>query len=95
MSHADFCDPYCSNWFKISRFPTLSKECPRQKDGKILANGGRVLNIVAKANSFKAARSNAYKAINSIDWKEGFVRHDIAKKVEEKCIDNKSKCVIL
>jgi phosphoribosylamine--glycine ligase len=55
-----------------------------KKDGKILANGGRVLNIIASADSFKSARSKAYNAISKIDWKEGFVRSDIAKKVENK-----------
>ncbi len=54
-----------------------------KKDGKILANGGRVLNIIAESNSFKSARSKAYEAVNLIDWKEGFVRKDIAKKAEE------------
>lgn len=52
-----------------------------KKDGKILANGGRVLNIVASADSFKAARDKAYAAIAKIDWQEGFVRKDIAAKV--------------
>ncbi|MBM3580191.1 MAG: phosphoribosylamine--glycine ligase [Alphaproteobacteria bacterium] len=52
-----------------------------KKDGKILANGGRVLNIVASADSFKAARDKAYDAVNKIDWQEGFVRKDIAAKV--------------
>lgn len=51
-----------------------------KKDGKILANGGRVLNIVAESNSFKSARNKAYEAISLIDWKEGFCRNDIAKK---------------
>ena len=49
-----------------------------KKDGKILANGGRVLNIVAEATSFTIARDKAYKAIAKIDWKEGFCRKDIA-----------------
>ena len=52
-----------------------------KKDGKILANGGRVLNIVAEATSFTTARDKAYKAITKIDWKEGFCRKDIAEKL--------------
>jgi len=52
-----------------------------KKDGKILANGGRVLNIVAEAISFTTARDKAYKAIAKIDWKEGFCRKDIAGKL--------------
>ncbi|MDX2083426.1 MAG: phosphoribosylamine--glycine ligase [Rickettsiales bacterium] len=51
-----------------------------KKDDKILANGGRVLNIVAQAKSFKSARIKAYKAIDLIDWQGGFVRRDIAGK---------------
>jgi phosphoribosylamine---glycine ligase len=53
-----------------------------KKDGKILANGGRVLNVVAEAKSFKEARELAYQAVNLIDWREGFCRKDIAKKAE-------------
>ena len=54
-----------------------------EKDGKILAIGGRVLNIVASADNFSLARKKAYKIVDMIGWKEGFVRRDIAKKVED------------
>ncbi len=53
------------------------------KNGKLIANGGRVLNIVASAQSFKEARRKAYEAVDLIEWKDGFVRRDIAKKVED------------
>lgn len=49
-----------------------------KKDEKILANGGRVLNIISSSNSFESARNKAYEAIQKIDWKEGFCRKDIA-----------------
>lgn len=49
---------------------------------ELTSEGGRVLNIVAKANNFKTARSIAYEAINKIDWQDGFYRTDIAKKAE-------------
>lgn len=52
------------------------------KNDKLVANGGRVLNIVASAQSFKEARRKAYEAIDLIDWKDGFVRKDIGQKVE-------------
>ncbi|MSP33968.1 MAG: phosphoribosylamine--glycine ligase [Rickettsiales bacterium] len=52
------------------------------KNNKLVANGGRVLNIVASAQSFKDARNKAYEAVDLIDWKDGFVRRDIAQKVE-------------
>ena len=51
------------------------------KNGKLTANGGRVLNIVASAQSFKEGRIKAYEAVELIDWKDGFVRRDIAQKV--------------
>ncbi|MBU6338616.1 MAG: phosphoribosylamine--glycine ligase [Rickettsiales bacterium] len=53
-----------------------------KKDGKILANGGRVLNIIAEGKSFEEARKKAYKTVDLIDWADGFVRRDIAKKAE-------------
>jgi len=48
------------------------------QDGKIYANGGRVLNVVASASSFNEARKKAYDLINKINWQDGFVRNDIA-----------------
>ena len=43
----------------------------------ILANGGRVLNITARASTLEEAKFRAYKIVRSIDWKEGFYRNDI------------------
>lgn len=54
-----------------------------EKDDKIFATGGRVLNIVASDKFFSSARKKAYKIIDMIGWEEGFVRKDIAKKVED------------
>ena len=48
-------------------------------DGKrVLANGGRVLNVTAMAATVEEARSRAYRAVDLIDWPEGFCRRDIA-----------------
>jgi len=48
-------------------------------DGKrVLANGGRVLNVTAMAPTVAEARSRAYRALDLIDWPEGFCRRDIA-----------------
>jgi phosphoribosylamine--glycine ligase len=49
-----------------------------ERDGEIIATGGRVLNIVATAPSLAQARERAYAAIAKIDWPEGFCRRDIA-----------------
>ncbi len=45
---------------------------------RILANGGRVLNVSAMAPSVEEARTRAYRAVDLIDWPEGFCRRDIA-----------------
>jgi len=49
-------------------------------EGKLTANGGRVLNIVAKGKNVREARERAYSAINKIDWPQGFYRRDIGAK---------------
>jgi phosphoribosylamine---glycine ligase len=47
-------------------------------EGKLLASGGRVLNICATGATVAEARSRAYAAVAAIDWPEGFCRRDIA-----------------
>jgi phosphoribosylamine--glycine ligase len=47
------------------------------KDGVILANGGRVLNVCATGKTVVEARQRAYAAIDRIKWPEGFCRRDI------------------
>ncbi len=44
---------------------------------RILANGGRVLGITARAPSVAKAQKQVYAAIDKIDWPEGFCRRDI------------------
>jgi len=45
---------------------------------RILANGGRVLNVTAMGATIAEARERAYAAIDRLDWPEGFCRRDIA-----------------
>ena len=52
--------------------------------GKILANGGRVLNVCALGDSVRQARSRAYDAVARIRWPEGFCRHDIGWRAIER-----------
>jgi phosphoribosylamine--glycine ligase len=47
------------------------------KDGKILAHGGRVLNICAVGKTVAEAQRRAYEAVDRIHWPEGFCRRDI------------------
>ncbi|HEV7324333.1 MAG TPA: phosphoribosylamine--glycine ligase [Bosea sp. (in: a-proteobacteria)] len=46
-------------------------------DGEIVANGGRVLNVVALGKSVSEAQAKAYAAVDLIDWPGGFCRRDI------------------
>jgi len=47
------------------------------EDGRILANGGRVLNVTATGRTIAEAQQRAYEAVDLIDWPEGFCRRDI------------------
>jgi phosphoribosylamine--glycine ligase len=50
-----------------------------RRDGdRTLASGGRVLNVTAMARTVQEARERAYRAVDLIDWPEGFCRRDIA-----------------
>ncbi|MEN3930327.1 phosphoribosylamine--glycine ligase [Microvirga sp. W0021] len=44
---------------------------------KLVATGGRVLNVTGIGNSVSEAQKNAYAAISKIDWPKGFCRKDI------------------
>jgi len=45
--------------------------------GNLVASGGRVLNVTARAAGVAAAQALAYQAIDKIDFPEGFCRRDI------------------
>jgi phosphoribosylamine---glycine ligase len=48
------------------------------RDGsRLIATGGRVLNITARGRSVAEAQARAYQAIAKIDWPGGFCRKDI------------------
>ena len=50
---------------------------------KIVTNGGRVLGVVAKGEDLKAARANAYKATEWIDFANKYKINDIGKAIDE------------
>ena len=56
----------------------------KAEDGKILANGGRVLNVSAVGKTVREAQKRAYEAISLIRWPEGFCRHDIGWRAIER-----------
>jgi len=47
------------------------------RDGAIVANGGRVLNVTATGDTVKAAQEAAYRAVDAIGFPTGFCRRDI------------------
>ncbi len=56
----------------------------KAEDGRILATGGRVLNVTATAASTVEAQARAYRAVALIDWPEGFCRRDIGYRAIER-----------
>jgi phosphoribosylamine--glycine ligase len=56
----------------------------RREDGRILANGGRVLNVCALGKTVAQAQALAYTAVDRIIWPEGFCRRDIGFRAVEK-----------
>ncbi|WP_460989145.1 phosphoribosylamine--glycine ligase [Sphingobium sp. TomTYG45] len=47
------------------------------KDGVLVANGGRVLNVTASGSSVGEAHAAAYRAVDAIEFPTGFCRRDI------------------
>ncbi len=47
------------------------------KDGQLVANGGRVLNVTGRGATATEAQAKAYAAVDAIDFPTGFCRRDI------------------
>lgn len=56
----------------------------RQADGRLVADGGRVLNVTARGASVAEARERVYATIDRIDWPDGFCRRDIGWRAVER-----------
>jgi phosphoribosylamine--glycine ligase len=52
--------------------------------GRILANGGRVLDVSAVGKTVAQAQARAYAAVDRIRWSEGFCRRDIGHRAVER-----------
>ena len=48
---------------------------------QLVSNGGRVLNITSMGSSYKKIRKKIIHILNKINWKHGFFRKDIGKRV--------------
>jgi phosphoribosylamine--glycine ligase len=48
-----------------------------ERDGELVANGGRVLSVTASGRDVAQAQARAYAAAGRIDFPDGFYRRDI------------------
>lgn len=46
-------------------------------EGRLVANGGRVLNVTARGKTVSEAQERAYNAVDQLDFPQGFCRRDI------------------
>ncbi|WP_036264265.1 phosphoribosylamine--glycine ligase [Methylocapsa aurea] len=58
-------------------FVTITHAGTKVEGTRLLANGGRVLNVTGLGADVVEARARAYAAIDAIDWPQGFCRRDI------------------
>ncbi|GJP76647.1 hypothetical protein CLOP_g7061 [Closterium sp. NIES-67] len=54
------------------------------REGQIVAAGGRVLGVTALGGSVGEAQAVAYRAVDKVEWKEGFCRRDIGWRAVER-----------
>ncbi|WP_157018263.1 phosphoribosylamine--glycine ligase [Mesorhizobium xinjiangense] len=55
-----------------------------EREGELVANGGRVLNVTALGKTVGEAAARAYEAVDRIHWQEGFCRRDIGWRAIER-----------
>lgn len=56
----------------------------REKDGKVVTAGGRVLCACALGDTIAAAREQAYRCVEGIDWADVYYRTDIGYRALER-----------
>jgi phosphoribosylamine--glycine ligase len=56
----------------------------KAENGRILANGGRVLNVCGCGRTVREAQARAYAAVDLVRWPEGFCRRDIGHRAVER-----------
>jgi phosphoribosylamine--glycine ligase len=47
------------------------------RDGRLVANGGRVLAVTATGATIAEAQARAYAGVDALDFPDGFCRRDI------------------
>ena len=69
------------NRIKLNKNEYLFHAGTSEKDDKIFAVGGRVLNFISLSEDLSLARRNIFKNIEKLNWSGGFYRKDIGHKV--------------
>ena len=69
------------NNLKLSKRNFIYQAGTILKNGNLLSNGGRVLNITSTGRNFNIIRKNIISLIKKLNWKDGFYRKDIGWKV--------------
>ena len=73
---------------KLSKNQFIFHAGTKFKDGKLLSNGGRVLNITVIGRSFLRIRNKIAQILKKLNWKAGFYRRDIGWRVINKNAHN-------
>jgi phosphoribosylamine--glycine ligase len=63
---------------------TITHAGTKSEIGRLVANGGRVLNVTGLGFDVMAAQRRAYAAVDLIDWPGGFYRRDIGWRALER-----------
>ena len=58
-------------------FVSITLAGTKRQEQRLIADGGRVLNVTGVGADVADARARAYAAIDVIDWPGGFYRRDI------------------
>jgi phosphoribosylamine--glycine ligase len=65
-------------------FVSVTHAGTKREDGRLIADGGRVLNVTALGADIAEARARAYAAAEKIVWPSGFFRRDIGWRALER-----------
>lgn len=68
----------------IDTLPLIFTGAVREKDGVLYTDGGRCFTIVGRGRNIEEANANAYKVIDSFNFKGAWYREDIGNKFFEK-----------
>ena len=73
---------------KISKDDFIYHAGTKFVNGKLLSNGGRVLNVTSTGKNFLTIRNSIIKIIKKLNWRPGFYRKDIGWKVINRDANN-------